>query len=138
MDEINKKILTLLKKNARISFTEISRKVHLSAPAVAERVQKMEEQGVIKAYKTEVDYGKTGLPVQAFITFKTVSIQHKDFLKWIKTFPQIQECYIVTGNPGAFLKVAVDSTESLGLLIDKLKEYGETSTSVILSKPIDL
>jgi Lrp/AsnC family leucine-responsive transcriptional regulator len=136
MDSLDKNILKELQQNARITVSEIGRRIGLSAPAVGKRVQEMEEEGIILGYKTQVDLAKLGLPVQAFVTFKLVSLSHNEFLKWIKTLPQIQECYIVTGSPGAFLRVAVDTTENLGKFIDQLKEHGETNTSVILSKPI--
>lgn len=138
IDNLDRKILKELQQNARISVSEISRRVNLSAPAVGERILKMEDEGIIKGYQVKLEYEKIGLPIEAFITFKAVSINHKDFIRLVRKLKEVQECYIVTGNPGAFLKVAVDSTKSLGELIEKLKNFGETNTSIILSKPVYL
>ena len=136
MDSLNKKILIELQRNGRVAASEIGRRIGLSAPAVGDRIQKMETEGIILGYTSNINFEKIGLSIQAFITFRSVSISHSEFLKFVKKLKEVQECYIVTGSPGAFLKVAVDSTRNLGLLIDKLKAYGETNTSIILSQPV--
>jgi len=136
-DNLNRSILKELQQNARITASEIGRRVGLSAPAVGERILRMEEEGIITGYQAKIDLEKIGLPIQAFITFRPISIAHKEFIKMVKQLPGVQECYIVTGSPGAFLKVATDTTKSLGELVEKLKEFGETNTSIILSKPVE-
>ena len=73
LDDLNCSILKELGENARISTTEIGRRVGLSAPAVADRIQKLEEQGYIKGYNTSIDFDKIGLTIQAFISFKSTS-----------------------------------------------------------------
>jgi Lrp/AsnC family transcriptional regulator, leucine-responsive regulatory protein len=137
-DNLNNAILKMLQENARISATDIGRSVGLSAPAVGERISKMEEEGIITGYRAQVNHAKLGLPIQAIITFKAVSISHTAFIKLIQSLKEIQECYIVTGNPGAIIKVNLESTLQLNDIIEKLKKYGETNTSVVLSKPVDL
>ena len=137
VDSLNRGILHELQQNARVPVSEIGRRVGLSAPAVSERITKLEEEGVITGYAAKIDWEKTGLPIQAFITFRAVNISHRDFIKFVSRQPEVLECYIVTGSPGAFMKVATDSTKSLGELIERFKAYGETNTSIILSKPVD-
>ena len=137
IDKLNNAILKKLQENARVSVTDIGRSVGLSAPAVGGRISKMEEEGIIIGYRAQVNYAKLGLSIQAIITFKAVSIGHTAFIKLVQSLKVVQECYIVTGNPGAIIKVNVETTSELNDIIEKLKQYGETSTSIVLSKPVD-
>lgn len=134
---MNRAILKELQLNARIPASEIGRRVGLSAPAVSERILKMEDEGIITGYEAKINLEKIGLPIHAFITFRPISINHKELIKLVNKTPEVKDCYFVTGSPGAFLRVATDSAKSLGELIEKLKEYGETNTSLILSQPVD-
>ena len=78
LDDLNRSILKELCQDARISTTEIGRRVGLSAPAVADRIQKMEKQGFIKGYRTIVDFDKVGLTIKALITFKAITLTHSE------------------------------------------------------------
>ena len=132
-DSLGLAILDELNDNARISNTEIGRRVGLSAPAVADRILKMEEQGVIRGYSLLTDLDKLGLTIQAFVSFKAVSLKHAGFIKLFDTMPEITEWYSVTGNASMILKIAVATSYELELVIQKLQEHGETSTSLILT-----
>ncbi|MEN7551883.1 Lrp/AsnC family transcriptional regulator [Rapidithrix thailandica] len=133
MDSISIKILKELQKNARLSFAEMGRNVGLSAPAVAERVQKMEEQGIIEGYGVRINLEKAGFPIQAQITIKTATHDFKRFISKLDNFPEVFDCVKVTGEHCAFLKVAVKNNQHLEDLIDRLTEYGHPNTSIILS-----
>ncbi len=137
LDDLNWSILRELNQNARISTSEIGRRVGLSAPAVAERVQKMEEQGFIKSYRTVIDFSKIGLTIQAFITFKASSLKHSESIKMIDAMPEVVEWHAITGNFCMIIKVAVASSKELEAFIERLQEYGETTTSLILSESKD-
>lgn len=137
LDSLNWKILKELSQNARISTTEIGRRVGLSAPAVAERVQKMELQGYIKGYRTMIDFTKIGLSIQALITFKAHALKHAESIKMMDTMPEVIEWHAITGNFCMFVKVAVSSSKELEALIERLQEFGETTTSLILSESRD-
>ncbi len=119
--------------NARITIVEIGKRVGLSAPAVAERIKKLEDDGYIKGYRTIVDYDKLGLSVPVFISYKATRISHGDMIKMVDKMPQVIEWYGVTGTHCAILKVIVASTKELEIIIENLQEFGETSTSIILS-----
>jgi Lrp/AsnC family leucine-responsive transcriptional regulator len=133
LDDFNWKIIEELQMNARITVVEVGKRIGLSAPAVAERIRRLEEEGYIKGYRTVVDYDKLGLTVPVFINFKATRITHGEMLKMADQMPEVLEWYGITGIYCSILKVIVASTKELEILIEKLQEFGETSTSIILS-----
>ncbi|MEO7215454.1 Lrp/AsnC family transcriptional regulator [Mucilaginibacter sp.] len=130
--ETNAKILHELETDARLPVSEISKRVGLSGPAVSERIKKMEDEGIITGYTTELDPDKVGLAVNAFITLKS-SLTHAGVIKKIEEIPDILECYSITGNHCIIMKVATYSTKRLETIIGQLQQFGETNTSIILS-----
>jgi Lrp/AsnC family leucine-responsive transcriptional regulator len=133
LDDFNWKIIEELQANARITNVEMGKRIGLSAPAVSERIKKLEEEGYIKGYRTIVDYDKLGLSVPVFISFKATKISHAEMLKMVDQMPEIIEWYGITGTHCSMLKIIVASTKELEAIIEKLQEFGETSTSIILS-----
>ena len=134
MDKINMRILETLNINARITAVEIGKRVGLSAPAVAERIRKMEIEGIISGYKTIINYDKIGMSVPVFVHFKAKSVSHAAMLRLFATMPQVKEWYAITGDNCAMLKIIVDSTQALETILERLGEFGQTSTSIILSE----
>ncbi|MBT1687769.1 Lrp/AsnC family transcriptional regulator [Dawidia soli] len=132
-DELNWKILQELQKNARISNAEIGRRVGLSAPAVAERILRMEEDGVIQGYQPVIDYDKLNLTVKVFVHFKAGAMKHTEMVRKIDKIPQIVEWHAVTGENCMLLKVVVATTKELEALLIELGRVGDTTTSLILS-----
>jgi len=133
LDELSRNILKELQASARMSTTEIGRRIGLSAPAVAERIAKMEEGGIIKGYHTAFDLDKLGLTIRAFIAFKTTRLKHAELIQLVEGIPELTEWHAVTGNHSILLKIAAPSSHRLAAIIELLEEYGETSTSLILS-----
>ena len=134
LDDLNRHILEELQKDARLSTVEIGRRVGLSPPAVADRIQKLEDQGIIKSYQTVLDFDKMGLTIRAFISFKPAQIKHPELFKLVDSLPEVVEWHTITGNYAFLLKVAVCSSEKLAALIERLEEFGETNTSLILTQ----
>jgi Lrp/AsnC family leucine-responsive transcriptional regulator len=122
-----------LQKNGRLPAAEIGRRVGLSAPAVADRIEKLEEQGYIKGYRTVLDLDKLDLTIRAFILYKC-SLKHTDMLRLVQSIPEVIEWHTVTGNYAVLLKVATSSSSRLAALIEQLEESGETNTSLILDQ----
>lgn len=137
MDRINWAILEELQRNARLSFSEIGRKVGLSSPAVAERVKKMEDSGIIKGYQANVSHQKTGYQLRAIINLRAFTGRLKAFLETVKNFEEIVNCYRITGNENIIMEVVLRDQVHLEKLIDKLITYGETRTHIILSDVIE-
>ena len=134
IDDLNWSILEELQKNARLATTEIGRRVGLSAPAVADRIEKMEELGIIKGYHTLLDFDKLDLTIRAFIFFKTNNLRHTELIKLVESIPEVMEWHTITGSYAILLKIAAGTSQRLADIIEQLEEAGETNTSLILSK----
>ncbi|RKS45066.1 Lrp/AsnC family leucine-responsive transcriptional regulator [Gillisia mitskevichiae] len=137
IDALSWQILDCLQKNARQSFAEIGRIVGLTSPAVAERVKKMEDSGIIKGYKAQVSYHKTGHQLKAVITLRAFMGRLKPFLEKVKEFKEVINCYRITGNENIIMEVVLYDQSHLEEFIDKLITYGETKTHIILSNVVD-
>lgn len=137
LDKLNWAILEELQKNARASFSEIGRKVGLTSPAVAERVKKMEDSGVISSYKVNISHQKTGYQLRAVITLRAFTGRLKAFLETVKTFKEVVNCYRITGNENIIMEVILHDQVHLEKLIDRLITYGETRTHIILSNVVE-
>ena len=133
-DAVDMQILGFLKGNSRLSFADLGRKIHLSPSAVRERVQKMEDIGIIKKYDIQIDNSKLGYGLEAFILLKVFPGQLKGVLKKIKEFPEIKEAHRITGNQNLHLKVLLKDQVDLQNLLDKLMVFGDTNTFLILSE----
>lgn len=136
LDPVNLNILRELQRNARATYAEIGKTVGLTAPAVAQRIQKLEDEGVITGYRVGLDLEKVGLPITAVIQMGQLKCETPTILKLIENLPEIIECHTTTGNTCLFLKAAVPSVKDLQRLIEILSPYGHTTTSVILTTPI--
>ncbi|SDB67454.1 Lrp/AsnC family transcriptional regulator, leucine-responsive regulatory protein [Flavobacteriaceae bacterium MAR_2010_188] len=137
IDELNWKILTCLQSNARQSNAEIGRRVGISSPAVAERIRKMEDLGVIDSYKTIVSPFEVGYQLKAIITLKAFMGKLKPFLEKVKTFREVLDCYRITGNENIVMIVVLNNHVHLERFIDQLITYGETKTQIVLSSVIN-
>ena len=136
LDKTGLHLLRELQENARLSFSELGRRVGLSTPAVVERMRRLEEAGLVTGYRAELRPEKFGLPVTAFIRLFTTAREYPRFLALAETLPEILEVYHVTGGEAFILKVVCGSLVHLEAVIARVSPFGETSTSVVLSAPI--
>lgn len=136
IDELNWKILECLQTNARETFASIGRKVGLTPPAVAERVKKMEDLGIIEGYKAKVSHSKTGHQLKAIITLRAFMGKLRPFLDKVPSFREVVNCYRITGNENIVMEVVLRDQFHLEEFIDKLIQYGETRTHIILSNVV--
>lgn len=136
IDELNWKILQWLQNNARESFANIGRGVGLTPPAVAERVKKMEDFGILEGYIAKVSHSLTGHQLKAIITLKAFMGKLKPFLAMVDTLDEVVNCYRITGNENIVMEVVLQDQFHLEKFIDKLIQYGETRTSIVLSQVI--
>jgi Lrp/AsnC family leucine-responsive transcriptional regulator len=137
LDALNWKILIELQKNARISYTELGKKIGLTPPAVADRIAKLEEVQIIKGYKAEIDIEKLGYPIRAIMCFTINNGKEKVFTDVLKNTPEVYECSRITGNYCMVIKLAVKHSSELDEIIRRFKEYGNSTTEVVLSTPIE-
>ena len=142
LDETGWQLLHELQQNARISFSELGLRVGLSSPAVAERVRKMEDAGIITGYHAEVDPAKLGFPVMALIRMtslarsgKYAGASSKQVIALVNQFPEVIESYRASGSDISMMKIIATSVEHLDDVIERLAELGQTTTSIVLSPP---
>lgn len=135
MDATDWSILTELQRDARLSLAELGRRIGMSTPAVAERVRRLEDAGVIEGYTAVVNPEKAGFPIGAHIRVRVSGSESlaKRLVALATETPQIVECHRCTGEESFALQVRVRSVEELEKLIDRLTPFGMTSTSLILS-----
>ena len=131
LDDLDWRILAELQQDARLSYSELGRRVALSQPAVAERVRRLENTGVIRGYHADVDPALIGRPITAFIRLQTTNFARLESL--ILTMSNVCEAHRVTGDDCALLKIRVESVSELGKVLDRLSTYARSSTSVVLS-----
>ncbi|TDC83219.1 Lrp/AsnC family transcriptional regulator [Micromonospora sp. KC606] len=137
MDDMDWALLRELQADARLSYSELSRRVHLSPPAVAERVRRLEETGVILGYHAHVDLTRAGRSVLALIRMSCYGprciLHDPEVVGW----PEIREIHRITGDACSVLKVAAGSMENFEAVIDRLAPYGQPSSTMVLSTPLD-
>lgn len=133
MDDIDRKILTLLQKNARISLKTIAEQTYLSSPAVSARIEKLEKEGVIAGYHAQLDPVKLGYHIIAFINLNVLPEDKPKFYAFAENVPNVLECSCVTGEYSMLMKVAFASTMELDAFIGQIQQFGKTSTQIVFS-----
>lgn len=137
LDKHDRILIDALLENGRASFAQLARLVNLSAPAVAERIAKLESNGVITGYEAKVNLAKVGLPIQCMIELRLGSHGNQHAYEELYKFPELIQCHRVTGDPCVIMRAAVDSMEHLEQLLDRVARFGFSKTSIVLSTPVD-
>lgn len=133
LDQTDWRLLAELQKDGRQSYNELGRRVNLSPPAVAERVRRLEESGVIRGYRAEVDPGRAGQPLAAFVQMRCSPGRCLLKTTEAEELPEVVEIHKLSGNSCTMLRVRVTSMEHLEGLFERLGEHGEINTHVVLS-----
>jgi Lrp/AsnC family transcriptional regulator, leucine-responsive regulatory protein len=136
LDGIDWQLLVELQENARLSLSELGRRVGLTPPAVAERVRWLESVGVINGYRLELSVEKLGLPVLAFVRLANRTDASSEIRRVVGSMPEVLECHHVTGEDCYILKVAVPSVQHLEGVLEPLLRFGHTTTSIVISTPV--
>ena len=137
MDKLDKKILSLLAKNARMSVKEIAEQVSLTSPAVSSRIHRLEKEGVIGGYTVLLKNPGSQQAVNALISVSVAPADRDEFLAAVNGERQVTQCFHVTGSHSYIVKVACDTMQSLEHLITRCQRSGPTSTQIILSTPVN-
>jgi len=135
-DPMNLSILTELQENPRLSMTELGRRVGLSSPAVTERVRRLEESGVIRGYRMDIDPAALGLPLAAYIRVRPNAGQLPRVIDVATEIPEVVECHRVTGEDCLIIKVHLPGIEQLDRVLDAFLAFGNTTTSLVQSSPV--
>src|SRR4051794_37962335 len=120
MDEIGRNLLSALQQDARLSFAELGGRNGLSPAGTAGRLGRLEESGIIKGYRVELDMEALGLPVLAIVRMSCDGAKYRPFLKAVQTMERVVECHHVAGGDAFILKVAAGSVRELERVIEKL------------------
>ncbi|MEV6010585.1 Lrp/AsnC family transcriptional regulator [Streptomyces sp. NPDC051976] len=136
LDAVNVRLLTELHADPRLSMSELARRVGMSAPAVTERVQRLERVGVITGFRMDVDPVALGMPVTALLRIRPGPGQLPRVAETARDTPQVVECHRVTGEDCFYLKLHAPSIEGLEEIIDRFLLFGQTTTSIVVSTPV--
>lgn len=137
VDARNVELLTILQQNPRIAISEVARQVGMSSPAVKERIARLEEAGVIRGYRLDLEPIALGYPVTAFVRVRPTPGQLPKIAELAKAMPEVTECYRVTGEDCFIIKIHVGSiADDLDKVLDRFLVYGQTTTSIVQSTPV--
>ena len=137
MDDADRRIVALLRQNARRSFQDIGQHVHLSAPAVKRRIDRLERDGVIRGYTAEVDAGAFGWHAEAFVDLYCEGGMPAEAIKQaVAGEPGVVSAHTVAGEASALLHVMARDTQDLELCLERIRAtdgISRTVTEVVLS-----
>jgi len=136
LDETNCLLITELQRDARLSLAELGRRVGLSPPAVAERLQRLEQSGTITGYRAEVDPRALGLPLSAIIRIRPSPGQIQNVAERARETPEVVECHRVTGDDCYIMRAHLRDVLHLEEVIDRFTVLGQTTTSIMQSSPV--
>jgi len=136
LDDTNRRLLAELQADARLSLAELGRRVGLSSPAVAERLQRLEVQQVIRGYRAELDPAALGYPLTVVIRIRPAPQQLRKIAELAQDTREIVECHRITGEDCYLMTAHVRSVTHLEELIDRFTPHGQTTTSIVQSSPV--
>jgi Lrp/AsnC family transcriptional regulator, leucine-responsive regulatory protein len=136
LDPINRRLLQELQADARVTMAELGRRISLSAPAVAERVLRLERGGVIKGYRAEVDPKAIGYPIGAVVRVRPTTHHLQKIPELAKEIPEVVDCHRITGEDCFFIRLHLRSMDDLEGILDRFLVLGQTMTSIIHSSPV--
>ena len=122
--------------DARLSLAELGRRVGLTAPAVAERLQRLQEHGVVRGYRVDLDPGALGYPLGVVLRIRPEARHLRTVADRARESPEVVECHRITGDDCYLMKLYVRDVAHLETVIDRFTPYGQTTTSIIQSSPV--
>ena len=136
LDAVNRRLLAELQDNARFSLAELGRRVGLTAPAVGERLQRLEETGVVCGYHAALDPRALGYTLSAVIRIRPAAHELQRVADVARRTPEVVECHRITGEDCFFMKAHLRDIEHLEQVVDRFTPFGQTTTSLIQSSPV--
>ena len=136
LDQTDRKLSALLKEDARRKYSELGEAVHLSPPAVHERVKKLERVGTISRYTIEIDPERLGLALRAFVRIHISRIPCEELARALQAFPEVVECHSSAGEESMLIKVHTTSPSTLEALLNRIRQMPGVErvlTSIILT-----
>jgi Lrp/AsnC family transcriptional regulator, leucine-responsive regulatory protein len=136
LDPVNVRLLDELRKNPRMTMSELARRLDMSSPAVTDRVQRLEENGIITGYRLELDPRALGWPVAAFVRVRPGPGQLNRIAELARDTPEVVECHRITGEDCFLMKVYVAEIDKLEEVLDRFLMFGQTTSSIVQSSPV--
>ena len=140
MEDLDRRILTLLATDGRMSFTDLGKATGLSTSAVHQRVKRLEQRGLIKGYGATIDYDQVGMPLTAFISIRPIDpSQPDDSPDRLSGISEIESCWSVASDESYILKVRVSAPTDLENLLARVRAAANVSTrtTIVLSTPYE-
>ncbi|TDL72413.1 Lrp/AsnC family transcriptional regulator [Rhodococcus qingshengii] len=134
LDNIDFQILRLLTENSRIQWKDLGEQIHMTGQAVGNRIKKLEESGVIKAYSLIIDEMKLGISFTAFVIIHMKTANHDSFIRFINKRNEVVEAHRISGEGCYHLKIKVKSQEELNLFLNKILDYGNYSLNLSIQE----
>jgi Lrp/AsnC family transcriptional regulator, leucine-responsive regulatory protein len=136
LDQRNVELLRLLQADPRLNLSALARRIGMSAPAVRERLARLEEAGVIRGYRLEIDPRALGFPITAMVRIRPMPGKLPKIVELARAMTQISECHRITGEDCFILKLHLRSLEELDPILDRFLAFGQTTTSLMQSSPV--
>jgi len=136
LDPVNVRLLDELRKNPRMTMSELARRLDMSSPAVTDRVQRLEENGIITGYRLELDPRALGWPVAAFVRVRPGPGQLNRIAELARDTTEVVECHRITGEDCFLMKVYVAEIDKLEEVLDRFLMFGQTTSSIVQSSPV--
>jgi Lrp/AsnC family transcriptional regulator, leucine-responsive regulatory protein len=136
LDELNSRILQELTDDPRLRTTELARRLGVSTPTVRERVTRLEEAGVIRGYRLDIDPAALGRPVAAGVRLRPGPAQIPRIIALAERTPEVVECHRISGEDCFLMRVQVPEIAALEGVLDKFLVHGQTTSSFVVSTPV--
>jgi len=136
LDPTDRALLEELQSDARLSLAELGRRIGMSSPAVAERLRRLSDTGVITGFRVDIDPRALGYGLTAIVRVRPAPQQLRKVAEVARATPEVVECHRITGEDCYFVKAHVRSVEHLEEVIDRFTAYGQTTTSIMQSSPV--
>ena len=137
LDPTDCELLSIVQEDARLSFREVGRRIGMSTPAVAGRIRKLENAGVITGYSARVERSVLGQDIGAFLRLTASDLDFRRVTGLCGSLDAVVECHHVTGDDSFFIRVAVHSIAELEDVISRFRKIGDVRSSLVLSSPVD-
>ncbi|MDQ3735542.1 MAG: Lrp/AsnC family transcriptional regulator [Actinomycetota bacterium] len=136
LDRVDRSILAELATDCRLSASELARRVGMSAPAIRERINRLEQAGVIRGYRVDIDPAVLGFPIAAWVRIRPGPGQLPKIADLAARTPEVSECHRISGDDCFLLKVHVAAIEALEGVLDRFLVHGQTTSSFIVATPV--
>ncbi|MGO4764765.1 Lrp/AsnC family transcriptional regulator [Cupriavidus sp. 2KB_3] len=136
IDDLDRRILALLQQDARMPVKALAEQVGLSSPAASERLRRLEERGVIRAFTVDAEPRTLGYPMQAIVRIRPLPGKLQQVQKLIESIPEFGECDKVTGDDCFIGRLYLRSIEHLDHILERITDMAETSSAIVKSQPV--